>query len=203
MSEHQNAAGDVSFGEKLLGLEGFNAVRAKRYREELEKLLVHRISRAERWLMGASAICFAAALVGGGVSMASAREHPEYTGLDQARFTIAATCAITGLVMGAWLLRIAIQGGYRRRLGDFMGLFIAFLFCGGWGFALINMAWDVTDPELRTKLLLGGVTIVVVAAVCLVVAHFQRLHRQTQEKLLRIEYHLAELMERDAGSTPA
>jgi hypothetical protein len=34
-----------------------------------------------------------------------------------------------------------------------------------------------------------------VLAACLLVAFLQRMHRQTQERLLRIEYHVAELME--------
>src|SRR6476660_7936583 len=114
MSEHQNAHEDLSFGEKLLGLQGFSAVRARRYREELETLLVHRISSFERWSIGAFGIFIAAVLVIGGVAMASAKEHPEFAGLDQAKLIIGETCAMTGLVWGGWLLRIAVQGGYGR-----------------------------------------------------------------------------------------
>jgi hypothetical protein len=201
MSNEKPADEEMTFGEKLLGMQGFSATRAKRYREELEKLLVHRITTFERWVAGVEGGFVAVAFVMGGIAMAFSKEHPEYEGFDQARLTIAATSAITGLVLGGWLLRIAIQGGYARRLGDFMGVFIALLFCGGWGFAFIGMAWDTTDIVLREKLLLGGVALFVIMAACLVIASFQRLHRMTQEKLLRIEYHVAELMERDGGSS--
>jgi hypothetical protein len=201
MSEHQNAHEDSSFGEKLLGLQGFSAVRAKRYREELEKLLVHRISSFERWCIGVEGILIAVALGIGGVAMAMAKDHPEFEGLDHAKLIMGETGVATGLVMGGWLLRIAVQGGYGRRLGDFMGIVITLCFCCGVGVAFIDMAWDVSDPTLRLKLLLGGEIAFAVAAASLIVAHLQRLHRQTQEKLLRIEYHLAELMERNSGST--
>jgi hypothetical protein len=199
MNDENPAENERTFGEQLLGMQGFSASRAKRYREELEKLLVHRITVAERWTTGFFAVFMCTTLVIGGVSMATAKEHPEYAGFDQSRLTIAANCAITGLVMGGWLLRVAIQGGYGRRLGDLMGVFIALLFCGGWGFAFINMAWDVGDATLRMKLFLGSGTLFLVMAGCIIVAAFQRLHRQTQEKLLRIEYHLAELTERTEG----
>jgi hypothetical protein len=188
---------NLSFGEKLLGMEGFTADRAKRYRAELETLLLHRLTKFERWTIAIDGIVCAGAFVLGGIAMAFSKDHPEFPVLDQARLTMGATCAIAGVVIGAWLLRIAIQGGYRRRLGDFMGLFITLLLCGGWGFALFDMAWDTSDPELRTKLLLAGGTLVLLFAASIIITHFQRLHRQTQEKLLRIEYHLAELMERN------
>ena len=52
------------------------------------------------------------------------------------------------------------------------------------------------------KLLLGAITLFVVMAASVIVAYFQRMHRHTQEKLLRIEYHVAELLARDRGATP-
>jgi hypothetical protein len=201
MSQEKPEDEELVFGEKLLGLQSFSATRAKRYREELEKLLVHRLSTFERWWTGAYAGFVAVAFVGGGVSLACSKEHPEFQELDQARLTFAATMASMGLIMGGWLLRIAIQGGYGRRLGDFMGLFIALLFCVGFAYALVDMAWAVSDSLMRIKLLLGGGTLIAFLVTCAVIAHFQRLHRQTQEKLLRIEYHLAELMERTTDSS--
>jgi len=46
-------------------------------------------------------------------------------------------------------------------------------------------------------------TLLALLAGCLLLALLQRMHRQTQEKLLRIEYHLAELLERNVGSSSA
>ncbi len=101
MSHEQSANEESTFGEKLLGLQGFSATRARRYRLELEKLLVHRVTTFERWNMGVGAVLIGGALVIGGVSMAYIRERPEYAGIDQARLTISATCAITGLAKSA------------------------------------------------------------------------------------------------------
>jgi hypothetical protein len=191
---------DEAFGEKLMGMQGFDAARAQRYRAEMEQLLVHRISRKERWGLGLGAIWIGGMLIGGGVAMASIPMRPERAGADEARWTVAIACMVTGLLMGGWMLRVAIQGGYARRVGDVMGPAIALVFCGGWGAAFVEMAWETADVVLRMKLLCMGGLIFVLLAGCFLVALLQWMHRQTQEKLLRVEYHLAELMERAARS---
>jgi hypothetical protein len=57
------------------------------------------------------------------------------------------------------------------------------------------------DEAARTELLLGGVTLVACTIGGIALAIGQRMHRQTQERLLRIEYHLAEFME-NHGKSP-
>lgn len=186
----------TTFGEKLLGLQGLNAERAQRYRAEMEKLLAHRISRFERWAIALCGVWLGIVLTAFGIAIASANWHPESKGVDASRLTVAVACMLTGLLMAGWLLRIAISGGYARRLGDAMGLVIASVFCGGWGAAFIQAGWNTDNMNLRVKFLVTGGAIFVVLAASLLAAFLQRMHRQTQEKLLRIEYHLAELMER-------
>ena len=58
----------------------------------------------------------------------------------------------------------------------------------------INSAAEA-DAALRIKLMLVGGILWVLPAACLLLAILQWMHRQTQERLLRIEYRLAELME--------
>jgi hypothetical protein len=196
MSEQINPEEELSFGEKLLGMQGFNAERAKRYRKEMEQVLVHRLSRFERWMLGGEAVVTGGALLVFGIMMAFTKNHPEAPGADAARLTTAMACALTGLLFGAWVLRIAIAGGYARRTGDVMGTIIAFIFCGGWAAGLVQLGLASDDPSLKPKLIGIGLTLFFVLAASLLVSFLQRMHRQTQEKLLRIEYHLAELMER-------
>jgi hypothetical protein len=196
MSDEKHAEEKLSFREKLLGMQGFSAARAIRYRAELEKLLVHRITPMERWSTGSLGVFLAGVFVFIGVSLGTAHQlGPLFEGAAEARNIMSATCAVAGLVAGGWLLRIAIQGGYRRRLGDFMGIFITLLFCGGWAYALVCMALDDANEINRMKLLLASGALFVLMAASMVTMLLQRLHRQTHEKLLRIEYHIAELME--------
>ncbi len=196
MSEVSRDKEEMTFGEKLLGMQGFSAARAARYRAEIEKLLVHRMSAQERRTSALTAIILGTTLTGGGIALAAARRHPEYEGLDAARWTMAVGCAVTGLLLGVWLMRIAIQGGYARRFGDVIGSAIAIVLSGAWATAFAELAWGTTDGALRVKLLLATAVLSALAAGCLMLVFVQHMHRQTQEKLLRIEYHLAELLER-------
>jgi hypothetical protein len=196
MSEASQPHDVLSFGEKLLGIEGFNAERAQRYRKEMETLLVHRISRHERWGLGIGGALIGAFMISGAFAMSSAKTRPQYDGFEAARWTISIGCGLSGVLLSGWLLRVAIWGGYARRLGDVMGMLIAVIFCGGWGAGFTMLGFANDNPGLRMKLMSAGVFLLFVVAGCFMMAVLQWMHRQTQEKLLRIEYHLAELMER-------
>src|SRR4051812_27445930 len=117
------------------------APRAERYRAELEKLLVHRITPPERWSLGVQAIIVGVALTVSGVALALVKSRPQSEGFDETRWTVAIVFILTGVLFGGWLLRVAIQGGYARRLCDVAGLVIAATFCGGWATAFIEAAW--------------------------------------------------------------
>jgi hypothetical protein len=191
MNEAQPTDQDVSFGEQLLGMQGFSAARARKYRAEVEKLLVNRLSRSQRWTMGLMGIWLAAAL--GILGMMSVK---------LGNLEIAASFLGPGLLMGGWLIWAAVRGGFSRRLGDVMAIAILLAFAGSFAFVIFWEAWDVQDQFDRQKLLIGGGTLVACIVFSVLLVEMQRMHRQTREKLLRIEYHLAELMERNAGSFP-
>lgn len=202
MSESRHDDDEMAFGEKLLGMQGFSAARAARYRVEISNLLVHRMAIFERWIVAvAGALVGAQMLIFGYLMATASPRRPELRGFAEARWTMAAAMAVTGAFLGTWLLWIAIRGGYARRTGDVIGLLVAIIFCVGMGVTFAEIAWATDDSVLGSKILLASVAMVALAAGCFFVALLQRMHRQTQEKLLRIEYHLAELMERGDGSS--
>jgi len=186
-------------GEALLGMEHFSATRARRYREEMDQLLAHRVSPADRWTTGVAALLIGPALVILGTAIAFSRSQPDLDAFEEGKLFLAWSCIATGLLFGAWLLYISIRGNYTRKLGDIVGLAIVLILSGGWALAMLQIALDTKDPLLRYKLLTAAAVLVTILLGALLVALLQRMHRQTQQKLLRIEYHLAELMER---STP-
>ena len=100
-------------------------------------------------------------------------------------------------MLGGWLLWVALKGGYGRRAGDVIGpldrLRVRRRLRRR---AFVEIAWSTDDAALRTRMFATGGLLLAVAGGCLLVAAVQRMHRQTQLKLLRIEYHVAELMER-------
>ena len=194
MSEEPLEERDVAFRDQLLGMQGFTAARAKRYRAELEKLLAHRLLRVERWTMGAMGLFTLIALGSLGVMAALNRDRQRLLS-PEARWALAFAFLVPAVLIAGWFLWIAFRGGFSRRSADVVGVVIVVAFCGGFGSLFFNLAWDLDEPA-RMKLLLGGGTMIACMVGCIILTMIQRMHRQTHEKLLRIEYHLAELMER-------
>jgi hypothetical protein len=190
----------TTIGEELLGIEGFSAVRAKRYREEMTGLLAHRISRFERWSLALGAVVFIVFLAVAGVLIMTSPQSHDMEKFNDARLTLAGTLIVTGVCTAAWLIWISLKGGYSRRAGDVIALFIALVVCAGTGLTGLQTAWPLEDPVLRTKILYVCGVLIAFCGGLLHLAAVQRMHRQTQLKLLRIEYHVAELMERSEGS---
>jgi hypothetical protein len=126
-----------------------------------------------------------------------------FEGFEEARWTFSAVFVVTGELLSGWMFWIAIKGGYGRRAGDLIGTITAIVFCGGSGSAFIEVAWATDNSVLRAEMLFAGAMLLVLVLGFLLFTLLRRMNRQTQEKLLRIEYHLAELMERSSGSSSA
>ena len=200
MIEEQPEDEDLSFGEKLLGLQGFSAARAQRYRAELEKLLVHRIKAKERWAVGFTGIILFLAFGVVALTCAMSWEQPNLPISSETRWAFTAACTLFALLFGGWLLRIAFQGGYSRHTGELIGVGCVLVLCGSFAFLFFSSASNAENDSARILLSLGGGVIVACMLGCVVLTAVQRMHRQTQEKLLRIEYHVAELLDRRSAS---
>jgi hypothetical protein len=199
MSEEKSESEELSFGEKLLGMQGFSAARAQRYRAELEKLLVQRITGKQRWVIGMMGIYMLLTFGIVAVVCAIKWEQPSFPISSEMRWTFAVSCMSLGLLFSGWFLRVAFQGGFSRRLGDMMGVAILLVFCGSLALFFFMSESNSENDNTRVPMLLGGGTLVACTVGCVVLSAVQCMHRQTQEKLLRIEYHVAELMERSGA----
>ena len=195
MSDERVKNDPWSFGDRLARMQEFSAERAAKYRVEIESLLSHRMSRTDRWALGAAALLIGPALVFFGIACATSTPHEESAAFGQARVILGIACAATGLGLGGWLLYIAIKGSYERRLGDIMGILIAVIFGSGWGLSLAWIAFDTKDNSMREKLILASGAIFALMAGCLVLAILQWMHRETQKRLVKIEYYLAEVLD--------
>jgi hypothetical protein len=200
MIEEQSENENLSFSEKLLGLQGFNAARAQRYRAELEKLLVHRIKSKERWAVGFTGVVMLLAFGLVALTCAMSWEQPNLPISSATRWTFTVACTLFALLFGGWLLRIALRGGYSRYMGEIIGVGCVLVLCGSFAFLFFSSASNAENDSSRILLSLGGGVIVACMLGCVVLTVVERMHRQTQEKLLRIEYHVAELLERRSAS---
>ncbi len=195
MSEEFFKNDDWTFGDRLARMQEFSDERAVKYRSEIENLLLHRVSMRDRWMYGGAAVVGGAALLIGGIAIALARPHQESLPLSHARIIFGVACAAPGLLLGGWILYVAKKGAYGRRLGDVMGVAIAVIFGGGWGMSFLLSALESEDEKLRGQLMLVSGAILLLVAGCIVLAVLQWMHRETQKRLLRIEYYLAEILD--------
>jgi hypothetical protein len=195
MSEKVTKTDDWTFGDRLARMQEFSVENAKKYRAEIDHLLLHRVSLFERWVIGAAGVIMGAGLSIFGIACATLTPPEESASFVQARVILGVACAVTGVGLGSWLLYIAIKGGYGRRLGDVMGVLIALVFGCGWGLSLAWLALDTRDDLLRWKLILASGGVFALMAGCIALTILQRMHRETQKRLLRIEYNLAEILD--------
>src|SRR6185436_17625279 len=134
---------------RLLGLQGFSALRAQRYRAELEKLLVHRMTTMQRWSMGIMGIYMLVAFEIMGMALAVKSEQLNLPMTPESLWTFAISLMLLGLVFGGWFLRIALQGGFSRRLGDLMGVAIVLLLGGSATSLFYSSALNAEDAISR------------------------------------------------------
>jgi hypothetical protein len=202
MSDPTQGHDESALDQKLLGMQGFDAARAERYRAEISRLLTDRMStRPERWAAGLSGVLFLVAL--GLFPLIEIARAPAFRGFEDARWTFVAVFLATAGLLGGWMLWVAIRGGYGRRSGDVVGAITSTVFGGGSGIAFVEVAWATDNAVLRTEMLFAGAIFFVLALGCLLMMLLGRMHRQTQERLLRIDYHVAELMARSSRSSGA
>jgi cyanate permease len=194
MSEKVPKPGDWTFGDRLARMQEFSVENAKKYREEIDHLLLHRVPLLERWFIGAVGVIIGADLLIFGILFATLTP-PEDASFDQSRVILGIAFAATGVGMGSWLLYIAIKGSYDRRLGDVMGVLIALIFGCGLGLSLAWLALGTRDELLRWKLILASGGVFALMAGCIALTILQRMYRETQKRLLRIEYNLAEILD--------
>src|SRR6478735_4668179 len=110
MSEKVFKTDDWTFGDRLARLQEFSSENAEKYRAEIENLLLHRISLKDRWMYGGAALVGGGALLIGGIAIALLKPHQESMHFSHARITFGVACAASGLLLGGWVLYIAIKG---------------------------------------------------------------------------------------------
>src|SRR5947207_15828711 len=99
MSQENPANEELSFSEQLLGMQGFSAARAKRYRSEIDKLLVHRLPKFHRWAIGIMGVYLAVAFGILGVMAVMNRQDPITQNFPETRWAVAAALIVPALTL--------------------------------------------------------------------------------------------------------
>ncbi len=195
-----------SLGERLAAVEQPGATGREAYARELQALLRRRLGLGVRLFLG---VVGAYLLVLGYACFQIAFLRPAGSEVALVRALVGIVAA--GLLsVGAGVLVITVWGVYRReREGRWLGLLalgtIALI-----GFFLIVGPIELPDPADRALMERLGDVFLGIAAVLTLALLMARHHVRTQEKLLELEYRLAEMAEkltlliegRQGGSNP-
>ncbi len=61
---------------------------------------------------------------------------------------------------------------------------------------MVEQGWALGDAIAQRRLIFSGVILLLLTGGALLVAFIEELHRRTEERLIRLEYRLAELCEK-------
>jgi len=185
---------EKKFGQKLAGMEHTTAALKEKFDREIRAMAEQKLTKARMAAWVASGILGLGFLaVFGTVAVIAPAEFPL---LGRLAFGVGAAF---GLAWAAFCLSIIRRGSFdRRKLSVTVGGI-------GWGAAVIMttlmllLSAQHPDKIVGTRIVVVCLVFLVMAAVFMILARVEMAELNTREKLLEIEYRLAELSEKIGG----
>ncbi len=185
MSESHN-----EFRERLLKAERLNTAFKQKYEQEVRAMLEQKLTGARRWAyIGAAAMGIAFAGLFGTLAIILPREFPIW---GRFIFAMGAVFGLTWAVLAGGIVRkgvIKLKTDPTAMAGMSWGLCVIVVT------VLMLAQRDFPDPITGVSSLVIGLIFLVMAAVFMIFNRIDQAGLKTQEKLLEIEYRLAELAE--------
>jgi MFS family permease len=184
---------EKDFRDRLLDAERFSPALKEKYEKEVQEMLEQKLTGVRRWAY----ICGAAmgvgfALLFGTVAILAPREFPI---LGRIAFVTGAVFGLAFAGLAGW---IAKKGTLKLKTHPVAMAGMA------WGFTVIMVVLfmflgsGLPDPIIGVRMIVIGLVFLVGAAVGLILARVEQAQLKTQEKLLEIEYRLAQMAEQIA-----
>ncbi len=185
---------EKKFGQKLAGMEHTTAALKEKFDREIRAMAEQKLTKARMAAWVASGILGLGFLaVFGTVAVIAPAEFPL---LGRLAFGVGAAF---GLAWAAFCLSVIRRGSFdRRKLSVTVGGI-------GWGAAVIMttlmllLSAQHPDKIVGTRIVVVCLVFLVMAAVFMILARVEMAELNTREKLLEIEYRLAELSEKIGG----
>jgi hypothetical protein len=182
------------FRERLLDAEQVTPALKERYHKELQAMLEKQLSGMRRWgWLGSAIMGLGFAVLFGTLAVVAPAEFPWWGRL------IFATGALFGIGWVLLGLKVFRRGSLDRKFDSWAASGM------GWGFTvLVVTVAMVCAPEnvVGVRMILSGLVFLVMAAAFLIRHVIEQSELKTREKLLEIEYRLAELADRMKPERP-
>ena len=187
------------FREQLIGAERLTPAYRERYERQVGEMVQQRLTGPSKWgYLGMGVLCLGLAVTFSTAAVIAPKEFPL---LGRIGFIAG---AVFGLGFAGYMLTLVRRGSVNLKSDPMAMAGMA------WGLVVIMMTIALlTRGDVGDSMVLRGLPFVLYAALCLITARMQQAEVRMQERLLEIEYHLAELAEevsanrRDGGTAPA
>ena len=173
------------FRERLVGAERLTPAYRERYDEAVHEMMEQRLTGPSKWgYLVMALVCLGLAVTFGTVAIIAPKGFPP---LGRIGFIAGAVFGLGFAGYMVWLVRRGSVSLKRDPL-SMAGM--------GWGIVVIMMTIGLlTRGEVGDSMVLRGLPFMLFAALCLITARLQQTEVRIHERLLGIEYRLAELME--------
>lgn len=185
--------GSRGFQDRLLAAEQLNPEYQEKYNKEVRAMLEKKLTPVQRWGYVFSAILGVVFLTVFGIAAIVARELPILARL------VFGLGAVFGLAWAAFAGSIAKRGTLNLRAHPTAMTGMA------WGFVIILMTLLLLlgtrqpDSTRSVFVVVSGLVFLVMAAVFMIFNRIDQAELKTREKLLEIEYRVAEIAEALSG----
>jgi hypothetical protein len=184
-----------TFGEQLIRSQIYSPSAAERYRSEMETFLERRFTPGHRWIGFAMAAMYLAFAVAPLLVRDKWQAVPLFRG-------IVLPMSIAFLMLSVACVWTAVRGKYNRKSQSYLMVLLAVIGLGFGGMAMLEHGWTASDPIAQRRLIFCGAMMLLFLGGTILVTYIEDLHRKTEERLIRLEYRLAELSEKlDRQST--
>ena len=183
------------FRERLLKMEQVTPALKKRYDKEIQAMLEKELTGIHRWSWLVAAIMGAAfAVLFGTLAVMALAEFPWYCRL------IFAAGALFGIAWAVLGIRVFRRGSVNLKIDTRASAGMA------WGLPVIVLTLAMVgapDSTAGLRMILSGLVFLVMGATFMIQYLIQQSELKTSEKLLEIEYRLAELTETLKSEKPS
>lgn len=184
-----------TFRERLLAAETLSP--SEQYQRELQALLEPKLTPGHKWAtVGSLVMGLGFAGLFGTLAIVTARKLPW---LASASFALGAIFGLAWAGLSAWILH---RGTINRRTDPTAMTGMV------WGFLVVMMtlflllAGQLPDPVKGLQMVLNGLVFLVMGAVFMIANRIEQAELRTKEKLLELEYRLAEMAEARTTEPP-
>jgi len=181
---------EKDFRERLLEREQFSPTLKEKYEKEVCAMLEKKLTGIGRWVyIGSSVLGMGIAIFFGTLAAVPPREIPI---LGRILFVLG---AIFGLAFGGFSGWIAKRGRVNLKIHPMVLVGMSWGFICIWAALLYFIASGLPDRVKGIQIIVGFIPFMIMVAVGLIAGGMGHMQLRTEEKLLEIEYRLAQIAE--------